>query len=407
MALMQLDRVAQLTGLDPGIHAILASPQRELTVHFPVRMDDGRLRIFTGYRVQHNSSLGPTKGGIRYSEEVDLDEVRALAMWMTWKTALVGLPYGGAKGGVCVDPRKLSPRELEGLTRRFTSEISLIISPDGDIPAPDMGTNPQVMAWMMDTYSMHRGKTAMGVVTGKPPTVGGTEGRVEATGRGVTAVAGMAYRRMGGTLGGSTCAVQGFGNVGSVAARMMDSAGSRVAAVSDIAGGIYNPKGLDVDAVLAYRQDHGNLAGYPEADAITNAELLELPVDILIPAATERQITAENAKRVRARMIVEGANGPVTPAADAILQEKGVLIVPDVVANAGGVIVSYFEWVQDLQAFFWSEYEVIQRLEELIGRAFQVVWDAAERLDTDLRTAACAVGVGRVAEATRLRGIYP
>jgi glutamate dehydrogenase (NAD(P)+) len=407
MALSQLDAVAELLRLHPSMHELLRYPKRELTVNFPVKMDDGSIGMFTGHRVQHNTSLGPTKGGIRYSEAVTLDEVRALAMWMTWKCALVGLPYGGAKGGVQVDPQALSQHELEGLTRRFATEISLIMSPEGDIPAPDMGTNAQVMAWMMDTYSMHRGHTAMGVVTGKPAAVGGSEGRVEATGRGVALITGMACRKLGRPLAGATVAVQGYGNVGSVSARQLARLGARVVAVSDVSGGVYNANGLDLAALDSYRVDHRVLAGCTAGDAVTNEELLELPVDILVPAALEQQITEENAARIQARLVVEGANGPTTPQADRILAEKGTLIVPDVLANAGGVLVSYFEWVQDLQSFFWSESEVNQRLEQLMGRAFEVVWDATERHGTDMRMGAYAVGVSRVAEATRIRGIYP
>jgi glutamate dehydrogenase (NAD(P)+) len=407
MALSQLDNVAELIRLDEGVLEVLRHPKRELTVNFPVRMDDGSIRVFTGHRVQHNTALGPTKGGIRYSEDVTIDEVRALAMWMTWKCALVGLPYGGAKGGVCVNPRELTQRELEGLTRRFTTEISLMIAPDGDIPAPDMGTNPQIMAWIMDTYSMHRGHTAMGVVTGKPVTVGGSLGRVEATGRGVTMVTAHACRQVGRSLEGARVAVQGFGNVGSVAARLLAQEGARVVAVSDISGGIYREDGLDMNLVGAMKLDEGGVCGTGAGEPITNAELLELPVDILIPAATERQITAENAPRVRARMVVEAANGPVTPDADRILRDAGTLVVPDILANAGGVIVSYFEWVQDLQAFFWSEAEVNVQLERLLHRAFLETWEAAQKHRTDLRMGAYAVGVSRVADATRTRGIYP
>jgi glutamate dehydrogenase (NAD(P)+) len=407
MAVSQLDAVAGLLRLDSGLHEVLRLPKRELTVHFPVQMDDGSLRVFTGHRVQHNVSLGPTKGGIRYAPDVNLDEVRALAMWMTWKCALVGLPYGGAKGGVCVEPKKLSMRELEGLTRRFATEVSLLIGPEGDIPAPDMGTNAQVMAWIMDTYSMHRGYTVTGVVTGKPAAVGGSAGRVEATGRGVTMVAARAWQKLGRSLDGASVAVQGFGNVGSVAARMLAREGARVVAVTDVLGGSYNRTGLDLPALEAHKLDHGELSSFSGGEAISNDELLALPVDILVPAALEKQIRVDNADRVRARMVVEGANGPTTPEADRILQEKGILVVPDVLANAGGVIVSYFEWVQDLQAFFWSEDEVIRRLEQLLHRAFGEVWDATERYETDMRMGAYAVGVSRVAEATRIRGIYP
>ncbi len=407
MALSQLDGVAAHLRMDPGMLEVLRHPKRELTVNFPVQMDDGSLRVFTGHRVQHNTSLGPSKGGIRYSPDVSLDEVRALAMWMTWKCAIVGLPYGGAKGGVRVDPRSLSPRELERLTRRFTTEISVLIGPEGDIPAPDMGTNPQVMAWVMDTYSMHRGHTVTGVVTGKPPSVGGTLGRVDATGRGVTLVAGMACRKLDRSLSGARVAVQGFGNVGATAARLLAREGARVVAVSDIQGGVHNPAGLDLDALEGYRVDHGGLAGFPGGDAVSNQEVLEVPCDILVPAAVEKQLTAENAERVRARLVVEGANGPTTPEADRILHERGVLVVPDVLANAGGVVVSYFEWVQDLQAFFWSENQVNQRLEQIMTRAFGEVWDATEQHGTDMRMGAYVVGVSRVAEATRIRGIYP
>jgi glutamate dehydrogenase (NAD(P)+) len=407
MALSQLDRVAELIRLDPGIHQVLRYPKRELTVNFPVNMDDGSLRMLTGYRVQHNVSLGPTKGGIRFSPDVTLEEVRALAMWMSWKCALVGLPYGGAKGGVCVDPRKLSAREMEDLTRRFATEISMLIGPEGDIPAPDMGTNPQVMAWIMDTYSMHRGYTVTAVVTGKPPAIGGSEGRVEATGRGVTLITGMAMRRMGRSLPGARVAIQGFGNVGSVTAKLMAREGAKVVAVSDITGGVYNEHGLELAELEGYRYDQGSLYEAGLGDHVTNQELLELPVDILIPAATERQITAENADRIRAQLIVEAANGPTTPEADEILDRKGVLVIPDILANAGGVIVSYFEWVQDLQAFFWRESEVNDRLKQLMSVAFEEACAATERYDTDMRMGAYAVGVSRVAEATRIRGIYP
>lgn len=407
MAQTQLDSAAKLLNLDDAMHTILRLPQRELTVNFPVKMDDGGIRMLTGHRVQHNRSLGPTKGGIRFSADVNLDEVRALSMWMTWKNALAGLPYGGAKGGVRVDPRQLSPRELESLTRRFTTEISVLIGPEGDIPAPDMGTNPQIMAWMMDTYSMHRGYTVTGVVTGKPPAVGGTLGRVDATGRGVTLVAGLACKKLGRTLEGATVAVQGFGNVGSVAAKLLAQAGARVVAVTDIDGGCYNPHGLDIAKLDAYRTDRLPLASSGQGDVITNAELLELPVDLLIPAASERQITEENADRIGARLIVEGANGPTTPDADRILKERGIFVVPDILANSGGVIVSYFEWVQDLQSFFWSEDEVNIRLEHIMTGAFNHVWDATQRYETDMRMGALAVGVTRVAEATRIRGIYP
>jgi glutamate dehydrogenase (NAD(P)+) len=406
-ALSQLDSVAALLKLDPGMLAVLRCPKRELSVNFPVQMDDGTLRVFSGHRVQHNVALGPTKGGIRYSSSVDIDEVRALAMWMTWKCAIMGLPYGGAKGGVQVEPKTLSLRELERLTRRFATEISPLIGPEEDIPAPDMGTNAQIMAWMMDTYSMLRGHTVTGVVTGKPPAIGGTEGRVEATGRGVELITGMICRRLGKRLQGSSVAVQGFGNVGSVTARLLAKEGAKVVAVSDVSGGLYNPSGLDIRAVEAYHQEHRTLEGFPHADHLTNEALLALPVEILIPAATEGQLTEHTAPSVKAPLIIEAANGPTTPEGDRILAEKGAVVVPDILANAGGVIVSYFEWVQDVQSFFWNETEVNQRLEEVLARAFEVVWDATERYGTDLRMGAYAVGVSRVAEATRLRGIFP
>ncbi len=403
----QLARAVQVLGLDPGIHALLSTCKRELTVHFPVTMDDGRLRIFTGYRVHHSPSLGPFKGGIRYHPTVSLDDVRALAMWMTWKCAVVQLPFGGAKGGVAVDPSNLSNAELKAVTRRFTTEISLLIGPESDIPAPDLNTNPQVMAWIMDTYSMHKGYTVPAVVTGKPLEVGGSQGRVEATGRGCMLIAREAARELGFELSGARVAVQGFGNVGGVAARLIQQAGATIVAVSDRHTGLYNPDGIDVVDALAYSAVHSGLVGYPNARAVTNAELLEVPCDILVPAAIEGQITAENAARVRARLIVEGANGPTTPEADRILNDRGVTIIPDILANAGGVIVSYFEWVQDLQAFFWSEPEVNQRMEQILIRAFYEVLEETGRHRTDMRTGAYVVGDSRVASATLTRGIYP
>jgi glutamate dehydrogenase (NAD(P)+) len=403
----QLARAVSVLGLDPGMHALLSVCKRELTVHFPVRMDDGSLHVFTGYRVQHSASLGPFKGGIRYHPAVSLDDVRALAMWMTWKCAIVNLPYGGAKGGVALDVSRVSLTELEAITRRFTTEISILIGPESDIPAPDMNTNAQVMAWMMDTYSMHKGYTVPAVVTGKPLDLGGSFGRVEATGRGVSLIAREAARRLGFGLDDAEVVVQGFGNVGSVAARLLERLGARILAVSDATTGIYRPGGLDVADAIAYSRMHGSLQGYPHAQAISNRELLELPCDILVPAAIEGQITAENAPRIQARLVVEGANGPTTPEADAILQARGICVMPDVLANAGGVIVSYFEWVQDLQAYFWSEDEVNARLEQILVRAFREVLEASERYQTDPRTGAYVVGVSRVADATRKRGIYP
>jgi glutamate dehydrogenase (NAD(P)+) len=406
-ALEQLEIVAQHLRLEPGIHDVLRHSKRELHVSFPVKMDDGSLRVFNGYRVQHNNSLGPSKGGIRYHPEVRLDEVRALAMWMTWKCGLVNLPYGGAKGGVTCDPARMSHRELEGLTRRFTTEISVLIGPESDIPAPDLNTNPQIMAWMMDTYSMHRGYTVPAVVTGKPIGIGGSQGRVEATGRGVTIIAREAARHLGFPFEGASVVVQGFGNVGSVAARLMAASGAKVIAVSDQNGGVLNTKGLDIDALLQHAERTGSAVGFPDGDRLTNAELLELPCDILVPAAIDSQINEQNADRIHARVVVEGANGPTTPAADRILIDRGVILVPDILANAGGVVVSYFEWVQDLQAFFWTEAEVNAKMEQILKAAFEQTVATAAEHETDLRLGAHIIGVSRVAQATRLRGIYP
>ncbi len=407
MALKQLEIAASHLGLDPGLHEILKKPKRELTVNFPVKMDDGSIRVFTGYRVHHNAALGPAKGGIRYHPQVDLDEVRALAMWMTWKCAVAGLPFSGAKGGVVCDPKQLSPRELENLTRRFTTEISILIGPERDIPAPDVNTNPQTMAWIMDTYSMHIGHTELAVVTGKPLSVGGSEGRLEATGRGVAIVTRLSAEIFGLKLENSTTAIQGFGNVGMVTARILQEMGVKVVAVSDSQGGVYNPQGLNLSEVISHKQVAGTVADYPQGERITNEQLLQLPVDILIPAALGQVITEANASQIRAKLIVEGANGPVTPEADAILQKRGIIVVPDIVANAGGVIVSYFEWVQDLQAFFWSLTEVNQKLEQMLTRSFRQVLTTAEERKTDLRTSAYILAVQKVAEATLTRGIYP
>jgi glutamate dehydrogenase (NAD(P)+) len=405
----QLRTVGAMLGFDQGLIEILAHPKRELTVNFPVRMDDGTTRIFTGYRVQHNDARGPAKGGIRYSLAASIDEVRALAMWMTWKCAVTNLPYGGAKGGVVVDPRALSEGELERLTRRYASEIDIVIGPSQDIPAPDMGTDARVMAWIMDTYSMHHDFSIPGVVTGKPVAIGGSEGRVEATGRGVLFIAQEACKDQGMHLRGASIAIQGFGNVGGVAARLLADAGANVVAISDSEGGLYNPKGLDVEELDKRRRAggrFGDLTGI-EHERITNAELLELPVDILIPAAIEGQITARNAANVKAQMIIEAANGPTTAEADRILAERGIYLVPDILANAGGVIVSYFEWVQDLQSFFWEESEVNERLRRLAVRSFDEVTAVARQRDLRLREAAYVVALQRVGEAIRLRGIYP
>jgi glutamate dehydrogenase (NAD(P)+) len=403
----QLAIVADTVKLDRHVHEMLKYPQRELTVNFPVNMDDGTVRMFTGYRVHHNLTRGPAKGGIRYHPDTDLDEVRALAFWMTVKCAVVNIPFGGAKGGVVCDPAKLSPKELEDLTRRYTTEIAILLGPDKDIPAPDMGTNAQIMAWIMDTYSMHSGHTVPAVVTGKPISIGGSEGRVEATGRGVVTVAREALRASGDQLPDSTVAVQGFGNVGSAAAALFYRSGCKVIAISDINGAIHDPKGIDVLQLIAYQKQHGTILGFPDAESMPADELLTLRCDLLVPAALQNQITAANASRVKARFIIEGANGPTTPHADRILRDNGTVVVPDVVANAGGVTVSYFEWVQSLQSFFWTEQEVNSKLEQIMVRAFAEVRAAAKRYDCDLRTGAYIVGVGRVADATKARGIYP
>lgn len=406
-ALEQLDRAAKFLELEPGLHDILKYPQRELTVHFPVKMEKGGTHVFTGYRVQHNASRGPSKGGLRYSPMTDLDEVRALAMWMTWKCAIVDIPFGGAKGGVLCDPKTLTILELERLTRRYTSEISILIGPNTDIPAPDMGTNPQTMAWMMDTYSMTQGHTVPAIVTGKPVAIGGSEGRNDATGRGIVFVTREAIKEYGMKLDGLKVAVQGFGNVGGAAARIFNEMGAVVVAVGDAMGGIYNEDGLNIPELRDCANREGTLTTHSGGDKITTKELLELKVDVLVPAATENQITAENASRIRARMIVEGANGPTTPAADHILRERDVFLIPDVLANAGGVLVSYFEWVQDLQRFFWGESEVNDKMESIIVRAYHSVLELSKKENIDMRLAAHLIGVKRVADATLIRGIYP
>ncbi len=406
-ALAQFDAAAEYLHLDEGMRSVLRVPKRELTVNFPVQMDDGSIQTYNGYRVQHNLARGPAKGGIRYHPSVSLDEVRALAMWMTWKCAVVNIPYGGAKGGVIVDPKKLSLPELENLSRRYATEISIIIGPNEDIPAPDMGTDGQIMAWFMDTISMHKGYTQTGVVTGKPVGVGGTLGRQEATGRGILYICQEVARQYSVPLEGADVAVQGFGKVGAVAANLLAQMGARIVALSDSSGGIYNPEGLDVASLLPYAGDRSPLVKAPGGDRITNAELLTLPVTFLIPAAMEGQITEANADQVRARFIVEGANGPTTARADAILNANHVIVVPDILSNAGGVIVSYFEWVQDLQFYFWEEAEVNERLQRALVRAYREVARLATEREVTLREAAMILGVGRVVEATTLRGIYP
>jgi glutamate dehydrogenase (NAD(P)+) len=404
----QLAEAVKQLGLDDGMHQMLATPRRSLEVAVPLRRDDGTMQVLHGYRVQHNLSRGPAKGGIRFHPSTDLDEVRALAMWMTWKCALIGIPYGGAKGGVAVDPRLLSRNELERVTRRYASEIMPIIGPEKDIPAPDVGTDAQTMAWMMDTYSVNSGYTVTGVVTGKPVSIGGSEGRGGATSRGVMYAAFSALREAGVDHRGATVAVQGFGKVGGLAAQFLHDAGCLVVAVSDWKGGVYSSTGLNPAALRRHLDDGADtVVGFPGTDTITNAELLELDVDVLVPAALEGVIHEGNADRVRAFFVVEGANGPTTPDADAILEANNVLVVPDVLANAGGVAVSYFEWVQDLQAYFWTEDEVNAKLKLLMESAYDQVSVLAHERSVSLRTAAQMIGVGRVAEAHRTRGLYP
>lgn len=404
--LEMVDRVGALLGYSESTLRPLRAPKRSIIVSIPIEMDDGRVEVFTGYRVQYDTIRGPAKGGIRYHPDVTLDEVRALAAWMSVKCAVVDIPFGGAKGGVAVDPARLSHRELERLTRRYTAEIFDIIGPDKDIPAPDLGTNPQIMAWVMDTISMKRGYVEPGTVTGKPVPLGGSRGREEATARGLLYTVRQAFRVRGMELAGARVAVQGYGNVGWHAARLLHEAGARVIAVSDVRGGILNTDGLDPAAVQRHLESHGSVTGFPGAASMTNAELLTLECDLLVPAAIEQQITTENAGRIRARVIAEGANGPTTPEADAILRDRGIFIIPDILCNAGGVVVSYFEWVQDRYGYFWKEQEVRERLEEKMSQAFHDVLTVADRHQVDTRTAAYALGVDRIAEARRLRGLY-
>jgi glutamate dehydrogenase (NAD(P)+) len=407
VAQQQFDLAAERLNLDPGMRLVLREPRREFTVHFPVHMDDGSVQVFTGYRVQHNLGRGPAKGGIRYHQDVSLDEVKALAMWMTWKCAVVGIPYGGGKGGVIVDPKQLSQKELEGLTRRFFTEIEILVGPEKDIPAPDVNTNSQIMAWMMDTYSMHAGYTVPGVVTGKPISLGGSEGRNEATARGTVFCVVEAARHLGIVLDQARVAIQGFGNAGSIAARLIADEGATVVAVSDSTGGIHAPNGLDINRVIAWKQEHGTVQGFPGSTDVTNAEVLEVDCNILIPAALENQITAHNAGNIKAKLIAEAANGPTTPEADIILFRNGKFMVPDILCNAGGVTVSYFEWVQDLNRDHWSETVVNEKLHGIMTKAFREVLAVARREQCDMRTAAYLVAVERVADAMELRGLYP
>jgi len=403
----QFDEAAEILKLEPGLRKILREVQREFPCHFPVQMDDKTVRNFTGFRIQHNINRGPAKGGLRFHPDVSLDEVKALAMWMTWKCAVVNIPYGGAKGGVIVDPYSLSANELEHLTRRFATEISILVGPDRDIPAPDVGTNAQVMAWFMDTLSMHRGYSVTASVTGKPVEVGGSLGRADATGRGVMICTVAALETMGMKPFNQRVVVQGFGNVGSVSARLLEEAGCQIVAVSEDYGGIYNPLGLSVRKLIEYRARERTLKGFPGAELVPNEDLLKLDCDVLVPAALENQITSANAHDIKAKLIVEGANGPTTPEADEILRKRGVILVPDILANAGGVTVSYFEWVQDLQSFFWSEHEINARLESIMTRSFKEVLAIREEKKVDMRMAAYLLAVNRVAVATADRGIYP
>jgi glutamate dehydrogenase/leucine dehydrogenase len=402
----QIRIAAELINMDPGMTAILSQPERELHVHFPVRMDDGTIRVFDGFRVQHSTARGPAKGGIRFHQDVSIDEVKALATWMTWKCAVVDIPYGGGKGGIIVDPKQLSMGELERLSRRFITEIQGIIGPERDIPAPDVNTNSQIMAWMMDQYSRNKGYPVPGMITGKPLALGGSLGRNEATARGLQFCVREAARAMGMSLQGATVVVQGYGNAGNIAARLLQGDGAKVIGVSDSHGGIMSNNGFDASKALRYKEEHGALTGFTGTEQVSNAELLEIPCDILVPAALEGQITAENADRIQAKMIAEAANGPTTPEADRILHDKGILMLPDILANAGGVTVSYFEWAQNIQGFYWTEEEVDERLHRVMVRSFNEVYEAAKHYNVDMRTAAYTVAIRRVAEATRLRGIY-
>ena len=407
LAKEQLVRVGQIFGIDPNLVRVLSQVKKAVEVSIPVSMDDGGIEVFTGYRVTHNIARGPSKGGIRYHPNVTRDEIKALAMWMTWKCALMALPFGGAKGGIVCDPKKLSTSELERMTRRYTSEIINDIGPERDIPAPDVGTDGRVMAWIFDTFSMNKGHSVLGVVTGKPLAIGGSLGRDEATARGsLYCIQGLAVKQ-GKRVTDYTVAIQGFGNVGANLARLLHLEGVKVVAVSDSRGGVYNPNGIDVPAAVVHKQEHGRLEGLVNAEAITNEELIELQCDIFAPCALEQVVTEENADRVKATIICEGANGPVTPSADMILEDRGVLVLPDVLANAGGVVVSYFEWVQGLQEYFWREDEVNAKLHDIVARAFEETWLTRERAATSMRMAAYGLAVQRVAEATTTRGLYP
>jgi len=406
-AMMQrFDRAAELLNLDPGLYKILRNPEKQIITSVPVVMDNGEIEVFQGYRVLYNTSRGPAKGGIRFDMGVTLDEVTALAAWMTWKCAVVDVPFGGAKGGVICDPYRMSQSELERLTRRYTASLLEVLGPDSDVPAPDVNTNERVMAWIMDTYSMHKRHTVNAVVTGKPVSLGGSLGRREATGRGVMLCVKEALRRLGMPLHGTRVAVQGFGNVGSVAARLLEKEGLTVVAISDKTGGVYNPNGIFIDDALEYVKNNKFLEGYPGGDRITNEDLLELEVDVLVPAALENVITRRNAPRIKARIIAEGANGPTTAPADAILEDNGVFVIPDILANAGGVTVSYFEWVQNREGYYWTEDVVNERLRDIMIRAFDDVYRYSEQHNVNMRTAAYMLSIDRVAAVHRLRGVY-
>jgi glutamate dehydrogenase (NAD(P)+) len=404
--LQEFDGAARLLGLEPGVWKVLTHPKRQIIVSCPVLMDNGEVEVFTGFRVQYNITLGPAKGGIRYHPDVSLDEVKALAAWMTWKCAVAGIPFGGGKGGVICDPTKMSRRELEALTRRYVAEIIDAIGPDKDVPAPDVNTNEQVMAWVMDTYSMHVGYTSTAVVTGKPIEMGGSLGRREATGRGVTIVTREAAKHLGLDIRGATVAVQGFGNVGSVSAQLLSRLGAKIVAVADWRGAVHNAKGLDIDKLIAWTAEHKTVAGFPAADALAPETIFDLDVDVCIPAALENQITMDNAPKIKAKIVVEGANGPTTPEAHQHLHQRGVLVIPDILANAAGVTASYFEWVQDRHGYFWDEADVNAKLEKKMETAFNIVLQTSLKYATDLRTAAYVVAIGRVASVTKLRGMY-
>jgi glutamate dehydrogenase (NAD(P)+) len=404
--LQEFDGAARILGLDPGIWKILTHPKRQITVSCPVQMDNGEIEVFTGYRVQYNITLGPAKGGIRYHPNVTLDEVTALAAWMTWKCAVAHIPFGGGKGGVVCDPTRMSRRELEALTRRYIAEIVDAIGPEKDIPAPDVNTNDQIMAWVMDTYSMHVGQTTTAVVTGKPIEMGGSLGRREATGRGVMICTREAAKHLGLDIKGARVAVQGFGNVGSISAKLLAEIGAKIVAVTDWKGGVANPGGLDIPKLLDYAAQHRTVDGFPGGEPIDNESLFRLDVDVLIPAALENQITLENAPDIRAKIVTEGANGPTTPEAHRLLHSRGVFVIPDILANSGGVTTSYFEWVQDRYGYFWEEDEVNQRLERKMCEAFDDVLKMSLKYKTDMRTAAYIVAISRVATVTRMRGMY-